>query len=69
VKSATERVLVLYEQSRAGTAAIDQARVLAEREHATLTVVAVAPQAPSGPRSANSAGARSARPTTPGRRA
>jgi nucleotide-binding universal stress UspA family protein len=55
VKSATERVLVLYEQSRAGIAAIDEARVLVEREHATVTVVAVAPQAPSGPRCGNSA--------------
>jgi nucleotide-binding universal stress UspA family protein len=55
VKSATGRVLVLYEQSRAGIAAIDEARVLVEREHANVTVVAVAPQAPSGPRCGNSA--------------
>jgi nucleotide-binding universal stress UspA family protein len=50
-----ERVLVLYEQSRAGIAAIDLARELAERENADLTVVGVAPQAPSGPRCGNSA--------------
>lgn len=50
-----ERVLVLYEQSRAGIAAIDLARRLAERENADLTVVGVAPQAPSGPRCGNSA--------------
>jgi hypothetical protein len=56
VKSGAEGILVLYEQGRAGTAAIDQARVLAEREHdVTLTVVAIAPQAPSGPRCGNSA--------------
>jgi nucleotide-binding universal stress UspA family protein len=55
VKSATERVLVVYERTRAGAAAVDQARVLAEREHAIVTVVGVAPQAPSGPRCGNSA--------------
>jgi len=46
---------VLYEQSRAGSAAIDLARELAERGDAMLTVAAVAPQAPSGPRCGNSA--------------
>jgi nucleotide-binding universal stress UspA family protein len=55
VKSATERVLVVYERSRAGNAVIDQARELANRNDATLTVVGVAPQAPSGPRCGNSA--------------
>jgi nucleotide-binding universal stress UspA family protein len=55
VKSATERVLVVYERTRAGAAAVDQARVLAEREHAIVTVVGVAPQALSGPRCGNSA--------------
>ena len=55
MKSATERVLVVYERTRAGAAAVDQARVLVEREHATITVVAVAPRAPSGPRCGNSA--------------
>jgi nucleotide-binding universal stress UspA family protein len=50
-----ERVLVLYEQSRAGAAAIDVARDLAELDKATVTVVGVAPQAPSGPRCGNSA--------------
>jgi nucleotide-binding universal stress UspA family protein len=50
-----ERVLVLYEQGRAGVAAIDLARELAERENAELTVVGVAPQAPSGARCGNSA--------------
>jgi nucleotide-binding universal stress UspA family protein len=51
----TERVLVLCEQSRAGSATIDFARELAEQANTTLTVVAVAPQAPSGPRCGNSA--------------
>jgi nucleotide-binding universal stress UspA family protein len=46
---------VLYEHSRGGAAAIDLARDLAELEHATLTVVGVAPQAPSGARCGNSA--------------
>lgn len=46
---------MLYEQSRAGAAAIDLARELAEREDAILTVAAVAPRAPSGPRCGNSA--------------
>jgi nucleotide-binding universal stress UspA family protein len=55
MKSATERVLVLYEQSRAGAATIDVARELVEHANAALTVVAVAPQAPSGPRCGNSA--------------
>ena len=55
MKSATERVLVLYEHSRAGAAAIDAGRELAEQASAALTVVAVAPQAPSGPRCGNSA--------------
>ena len=50
-----ERVLVLYEQSRGGEAAIDIARELVQRPSATLTVAAVAPQAPSGPRCGNSA--------------
>jgi nucleotide-binding universal stress UspA family protein len=43
------------EHSRAGAAAIDLARELAELEDASVTVVAVAPQAPSGPRCGNSA--------------
>jgi K+-sensing histidine kinase KdpD len=55
VRSAPERVLVLCEQGRAGAAAIDLAREFAERRHANLMVVAVAPQAPSGPRCGNSA--------------
>ncbi len=46
---------MLCEHSRAGAAAIDFARELAELENATLTVVAVAPRAPSGPRCGNSA--------------
>jgi nucleotide-binding universal stress UspA family protein len=53
--TSAERVLVLCEQGRAGAAAIDQARHLAELGNAALTVVAVAPQAPSGPRCGNSA--------------
>jgi nucleotide-binding universal stress UspA family protein len=55
VRSAPERVLVLCEQGRAGAAAIDLAREFAEKENASLTVVAIAPQAPSGPRCGNSA--------------
>jgi nucleotide-binding universal stress UspA family protein len=50
-----ERILVLYERGRAGAAAIDLARDLAELGDAMLTVVSVAPQAPSGPRCGNSA--------------
>ncbi len=50
-----ERVLIVCEHSRAGAAAIDLARELAEFEDAAVTVVAVAPQAPSGPRCGNSA--------------
>ena len=50
-----ERVLVLCEHSRAGTAAIEFARELAENEHVSVTVVGVAPQAPSGSRCGNSA--------------
>jgi nucleotide-binding universal stress UspA family protein len=53
--TSAERVLVLCEHGRAGAAAIDQARNLAELGNAALTVVAVAPQAPSGPRCGNSA--------------
>jgi nucleotide-binding universal stress UspA family protein len=49
------KVLVLHEHSRAGAAAIDLARDLAEDESAALTIVAIAPQAPSGPRCGNSA--------------
>jgi nucleotide-binding universal stress UspA family protein len=54
VRSA-DRVLVLCENSRAGAAAIDVARELAELEDASLTVVGIAPRAPSGPRCGNSA--------------
>jgi len=43
------------EHSRAGAAAIDVARRLAETEDVAVTVVGVAPQAPSGPRCGNSA--------------
>jgi nucleotide-binding universal stress UspA family protein len=55
MSSENERVLVLYEQGRGGSAAIDLARELVERENADLTVVGVAPQAPSGARCGNSA--------------
>jgi nucleotide-binding universal stress UspA family protein len=48
-------VLVLCEEGRAGAAAIDMARELAEPGQVTLTVVGVAPRAPSGPRCGNSA--------------
>jgi nucleotide-binding universal stress UspA family protein len=54
VRSA-DRVLVVCEHSRAGAAAIDVARELAELEDASLTVVGIAPRAPSGPRCGNSA--------------
>jgi nucleotide-binding universal stress UspA family protein len=54
VRSA-ERVLVLCEHGRAGAAAIDLARELAELEDAAVTVVGVAPRAPSGARCGNSA--------------
>jgi nucleotide-binding universal stress UspA family protein len=54
VRSA-ERVLVLCEHSRAGSAALDVARELAELEDAEVTVVAVAPRSPSGARCGNSA--------------
>jgi nucleotide-binding universal stress UspA family protein len=50
-----ERILVVCEAGRSGAAAIDLARELAELEHATLTVVGVAPVAPSGSRCGNSA--------------
>ena len=50
-----ERVLVLCEHGRAGRAAIDLARELAELEDAAVTVVGVAPRAPSGARCGNSA--------------
>jgi nucleotide-binding universal stress UspA family protein len=50
-----ERILVLCEAGRAGAAAIDLARELAELEHAALTVIGVAPVAPSGSRCGNSA--------------
>jgi nucleotide-binding universal stress UspA family protein len=41
-----KRILVLFEAGRAGVAAVEQARELAEREGATVTVVSHAPQAP-----------------------
>src|SRR5215475_6500161 len=50
-----ERVLVVCEHSRAGDAAIELARDLAETRHAALTLVGLAPRAPSGPRCGNSA--------------
>ncbi len=48
-------VLVLFEPGSAGAAALDLARELAERDHATVTVLAVVPVAPSGSRCGNSA--------------
>jgi nucleotide-binding universal stress UspA family protein len=42
------RVLVLFEAGSGGRAALDEARSLAEREHAEVTVVGVAPQVRSG---------------------
>jgi nucleotide-binding universal stress UspA family protein len=54
VRSA-ERVLVLYEDSRAGAAAIDLARDLVETANAEITVVGLAPQFASGSRCGGSA--------------
>jgi nucleotide-binding universal stress UspA family protein len=48
-------VLVLYEPGRAGDAAVALAQELAERDHATVTVLGVVPKAPSGARCGNSA--------------
>jgi hypothetical protein len=48
-------VLVLFEPGRAGVAAIELARELAEREYAAVTVLSVVPEAPSGSRCGNSA--------------
>jgi nucleotide-binding universal stress UspA family protein len=50
-----ERILVLYEHTRAGAAAIDLACDLAQDGSGTITVVGIAPVAPSGPRCGNSA--------------
>ena len=47
--------MVLYEDSRAGAAAIDLARDLVETANAKITVVGVAPQAASGSRCGGSA--------------
>jgi nucleotide-binding universal stress UspA family protein len=47
---AGKRVLVLFEAGRAGTAAVDLGRELAEHERAALTVASIVPQAPSGSR-------------------
>ena len=41
-----KRILVLFEPGRAGVAAVELAREIAQSEQATVTVVAVAPQAP-----------------------
>lgn len=49
------RVLVVCEPGRASAAALELGRQLVEQEHASLTVVGVAPQAPSGPRCGGSA--------------
>lgn len=53
--AARNHVLVLFEPGRAGAAAVDLARELAERDHAGVTVLAVVPVAPSGSRCGNSA--------------
>jgi nucleotide-binding universal stress UspA family protein len=50
-----KRVLVVFEPARSGAAALELARELVERQGATLTVVAVAPQGVSGARCGNSA--------------
>jgi nucleotide-binding universal stress UspA family protein len=50
-RSAPKRILIVYEHGRAGAAAIDLARHLAESDdNTTITVVGVAPNAPSGGR-------------------
>ncbi len=49
-RSATDRILVVYEHGRAGAAAVDLARQLAELDDAAITVVGIAPHAPSGGR-------------------
>ena len=43
---AAERILVVFEAGRAGVAAVELARELAERDGASVTVVSVAPKAP-----------------------
>lgn len=55
VESPRRHVLVLFEPGRSGTAALDLARGLAERDRASVTVLAVVPEAPSGSRCGNSA--------------
>jgi universal stress protein family protein len=50
-----KRILVLFEPGRAGTAAIDCARRLAENDQSTVTVVSVVPQAATGSRCGGSA--------------
>jgi len=52
---APQRVLVLYEPGRAGDAAVDVARALAEEHLANLTIASVVPQAVSGARCGGSA--------------
>lgn len=43
---AAKRILVLFEPGRAAVAAVELARDIAERQDATVMVVAIAPQAP-----------------------
>ena len=55
METSHKHVLVLFEPGRAGAAALDLARELAERDHATVTVIGAVPVAPSGSRCGNSA--------------
>ena len=55
MEAAHTHVLVLLEPGPAGAAALDLARDVSERDHATVTVLAVVPEAPSGSRCGNSA--------------
>jgi hypothetical protein len=55
IEAPHRHVLVLFEPGRAGAAALDLAREVSERDHATVTVLAVVPEAPSGSRCGNSA--------------
>jgi len=50
-----KHVLVVFEPGRSGAAAVELARELAERDHASVTVLSVVPTAPSGSRCGNSA--------------
>jgi hypothetical protein len=50
-----KRIAVLFEPGRGGRSALDRAREVAQREHASLTVLTIVPQGASGARCGNSA--------------